>query len=664
MTQRRSPGIWFPRPRSAADLRPVDECAGLTVAELFALLTDPAAIELRQKVGVVSPQDGSAKLTARLLQSGGWFFKTDTGRRVGPGEGNVTEDSELPRPPAPADLVTEAATAAHTERTLGIWHPRKGRFCLWSQGFWWPVTVCPCLVTLRQLDTFARKSRAWAQVLTLALNVRREHGVGLDLNPANFGFAPDQPDLLYYLDDELYPSATLRDFAEALASRIPEEPTVSPKEWQAWGQTLVPIFAGVCQSLSDWLELLEGLHAYPLTQRFQEAALSLASGLATGHPRLARHYAQHSRTPAAVLAPAPAPTPAAVLAPAPAPTPAALADVTAALADVTAAPADVTAAPASTPALVPAPPTAAVPQPRSQSPLVSPLVRPPEPATVEPPSNEPAPSEPPLSAPMPELEPLLDVPRLVQPRRGGLTCIFADVHANLPALDAVLRAADELGVDDLLFLGDVVGYGPFPGECIERLANLPRAVLLRGNHDQMVATGIPEDGANRIARQAAQWTHAQLTPAQRQWLAALPVEYRGPNWLAVHGAPTCPQRFYAYIYELTFRDNLDWLQAHGVPVCFYGHSHVQFVHRRYQDHDERLAPSDSRLFEPGEVLLINPGSVGQPRDGDPRAAFAIWDRQTNRLTFHRVEYDIETTLRAIRAAGLPDDLANRLEIGR
>lgn len=631
MTQRRNPGIWFPRPHTVADLRPVDDCAGLNAEQLLTLLTDPTAVELRQKVGVVSPADGSAKLTARLLQSSGWFFKTDTGRRVGEGEGSAPEGGEPPRPPAPAELLAEAAAATHTERTVGIWHPHKGRFCLWAQGFWWPVSVCPSLVTLRQLESFEQKSQAWAQVVALGLSVRREHGVGLDLNPANFGFSTDEPDRLYYLDDELYPSATLRDFAEALAARIPEEPTVTPQQWADWGAKLVPIFAGVCVELADWLELLEGLRAYPLTQRYQDCVLALASALATGHPRLARHYKRQTG-----VVPASAPTP----------SPALLAPSLAFATSPTAAPVAVLV-----PAVAPGPSSvpAAVPVP----------IAPPTPSTL--PALPTTPTHPDL---LPESDAQVDVPRLVQPRRGGLTCIFADVHANLPALEAVLRAADELGVDDLLFLGDVVGYGPFPRECIDRLAQLPNAVLLRGNHDQMVATGVPEEGANRIARIAAQWTHEQLSPAQRAWLAALPVEYRGPNWLAVHGAPTCPQRFFAYIYELTFRDNLDWLQTHGLPVCFYGHSHVQFVHRRYQGHDERLAPTDSRLFEPGEVLLINPGSVGQPRDGDPRAAFAIWDRQSNRLTFHRAEYDIETTLRAIRDVGLPDDLANRLEIGR
>ncbi|MCZ2341397.1 MAG: metallophosphatase family protein [Bacteroidales bacterium] len=197
------------------------------------------------------------------------------------------------------------------------------------------------------------------------------------------------------------------------------------------------------------------------------------------------------------------------------------------------------------------------------------------------------------------------------------------------------------------------------------IASLPHAILLRGNHDDLVGSGEIDPSVNRFAREAIAWTIEQLNAEERAWLRQLVVDARGESWVAVHGSPCCPDRFSGYVYELTYESNLDTLAAARDAVCFHGHSHIQFVYLRTADGTVRKsAPASLKLFVPDEIALVNPGSVGQPRDGDPRTAFAVWDRKANTVTFHREEYALEETLQAIRAAGLAEDLALRLEIGR
>ncbi len=245
------------------------------------------------------------------------------------------------------------------------------------------------------------------------------------------------------------------------------------------------------------------------------------------------------------------------------------------------------------------------------------------------------------------------------------TCLFADVHANLPALDAVLDAGGALGAERWLFLGDAVGYGPHPAECVDMLASLDGLAAVRGNHDHVVARARPDEGMSRMARFVVDWTAERLDAPRRAWLGALPRELRGEGWLAVHGAPRDPERLYAYVYELTFRENLEVLRAQALGTCFHGHTHVPFVHRRNPDGSvEKLGATTVALGLEGAQLLVNPGSVGQPRDGDPRASFAIWERPGDTITFHRAGYAIEATVADMRRAGFPPDLGYRLETGR
>lgn len=244
--------------------------------------------------------------------------------------------------------------------------------------------------------------------------------------------------------------------------------------------------------------------------------------------------------------------------------------------------------------------------------------------------------------------------------------VLSDVHGNLPALEAVLADAARERVDGWLFLGDAVGYGPQPNECVERLAALPNLLAVRGNHDHMACFGVDLQ-ANGMARRAMAYTRAHLNETACRWLHALPIEQAGDDWIAVHGAPIDPQRFHAYVYGMSCRRNLEHLCETPRRWCFHGHTHVPMVYRRTATATaETLRPGNRTraMLRGAEAMLINPGSVGQPRDGDARAAYAIWDRNVGCLEFRRVVYELAPVLAAIRAVGLPDDLALRLELGR
>jgi predicted phosphodiesterase len=244
--------------------------------------------------------------------------------------------------------------------------------------------------------------------------------------------------------------------------------------------------------------------------------------------------------------------------------------------------------------------------------------------------------------------------------------IISDVHGNLEALDAVIGAMMPLGYDRVLVLGDLVGYGADPNGVIDRVRSLEPYKIIRGNHDK-VAAGL-EDGEsfNIVARSAVQWTHDTLTPENREYLLNLPA---GPVLVddrieICHGSPFDED---AYVF-----DELDGLRAFESAtrqLCLFGHTHVAVAFRRTSDRLDLLAgPGDTHevkiVLEAGAMYLINAGSVGQPRDGDPRAAAAIVDSAAGHIELFRVVYSIEEAQRKIRAAGLPDVLAKRLALGR
>jgi diadenosine tetraphosphatase ApaH/serine/threonine PP2A family protein phosphatase len=240
--------------------------------------------------------------------------------------------------------------------------------------------------------------------------------------------------------------------------------------------------------------------------------------------------------------------------------------------------------------------------------------------------------------------------------------VISDIHANLEALEAVLQQPDT--VDHTLVLGDVIGYGADPNAVVERLRGLAPATFIRGNHDK-VGTGLePVTGFNHIARQAIEWTASALTPQHRAWVAALP---RGPMPIddlveICHGAPFDED---VYIFdELDVRQSFTAMKR---PVCLFGHTHVPAAFRMATGLDV-IGPPRGDTFQirldADSRYLVNCGAVGQPRDGDARAAYGIIDTERRELTVLRVEYDVAAAQAKILAAGLPEVLAQRLAMGR
>ena len=243
--------------------------------------------------------------------------------------------------------------------------------------------------------------------------------------------------------------------------------------------------------------------------------------------------------------------------------------------------------------------------------------------------------------------------------------VLTDIHANLEALEVCLADAAARGFAETLVLGDLVGYGPDPNAVIERVLALEPVAIVRGNHDK-VACGLEQaEGFNNVAKSAAHWTLEMLTPAYREWLAALP---EGPTDVddvvqICHGSPFDED---AYIF-----DELDAVRALKIstrPLCLFGHTHYPVTFELSNETFESLGPAitaETRIMmRPGSKYLINPGSVGQPRDGDPRAAYAIADTGAQCVELFRLHYPVEETQTKITAAGLPEVLAQRLAVGR
>ena len=240
--------------------------------------------------------------------------------------------------------------------------------------------------------------------------------------------------------------------------------------------------------------------------------------------------------------------------------------------------------------------------------------------------------------------------------------VISDIHANLEALEAVLHAAGE--TDAVLVLGDLVGYGADPNAVIDRVRELPAVTIIRGNHDKVGSRIESVRSFNHLARFAIEWTADELSDERRAWLAALPA---GPlivdDFVEIcHGSPFDED---VYVFEPV--DARRSLNVSRRPLCLFGHTHVPAAFRLAASLETIGPPHGARFPMPlADVgrYLVNCGAVGQPRDGDPRAAFGILDTDAKLLEVVRVPYDLASAQAKIVAAGLPEVLAQRLAVGR
>lgn len=250
-----------------------------------------------------------------------------------------------------------------------------------------------------------------------------------------------------------------------------------------------------------------------------------------------------------------------------------------------------------------------------------------------------------------------------RPDAGLRHLILSDLHSNIEALRAVLDHAAGTGYDRAIVLGDVVGYGADPAAVIESVRALPGLIGVRGNHDRVVIGIDDGDDFNPPARAAAHWTRGVLTDAATGFLRALPTGPRefAPGVLLVHGSPLDEDEY--LLDEGGARRSFDGV---AFPICFFGHTHLPCVFVRDGDRVFRSVPQGPETtlsIESGRRYLVNPGSVGQPRDRNPLAGYAVYDAAAATVTFHRIPYPLAEARRRVLEAGLPSWLGDRLALG-
>jgi len=265
--------------------------------------------------------------------------------------------------------------------------------------------------------------------------------------------------------------------------------------------------------------------------------------------------------------------------------------------------------------------------------------------------------------------------------------IISDIHANADALEVVLERCRDLEVTNFICLGDVVGYNADPKYCLSAVRNLNLIACVKGNHDEYASNNDDTmEGFNPHAKKAVLWTKAQLSEEEQQWLRTRPMRatIRNSNITIVHATLDSPESW-GYIFDV--HHAADNFAYQFTQLCFCGHSHVPiaFCKRPITNASEKpiqeltewaykrnegMVPRDVNVMDsisieivPGYKYLINVGSVGQPRNNDPRASFAIYDNEMQKVTRYRIPYNIKAQQEKIRAAGLPDRLALRLETG-
>jgi len=249
--------------------------------------------------------------------------------------------------------------------------------------------------------------------------------------------------------------------------------------------------------------------------------------------------------------------------------------------------------------------------------------------------------------------------------------VIGDVHGNLPALDSVLADVEKQEVEGIYCIGDIVGYYPWVNECIERVREIP---CVRGNHDEFSITELPLFIFRPEAEAALRWTQEHLSEESKEFLVGLPYVMERNNLLFTHASLGRPNRWdYTFGVGEAFHNFLDPSKEyrHSIrmddskDVCFFGHTHEPVIFRFFEGNRAGILPAMEHIqLKEDSKYLVNVGSVGQPRDDDPRACYVTFDLDEKVLSYRRVEYDIAKTQAKVREVGLPERLATRLAIGK
>jgi predicted phosphodiesterase len=237
--------------------------------------------------------------------------------------------------------------------------------------------------------------------------------------------------------------------------------------------------------------------------------------------------------------------------------------------------------------------------------------------------------------------------------------IFSDIHSNLEALEAVLEAYQKEHIDKYLCIGDVVGYAAEPNECIEKVRKVTQ-VTLAGNHDWAAVGLFPSEDFNPEAKKAILWTRENLSRDSKSYLQSLKLVYEAEDLILVHGSLEEPQSFNYLINIYNCAATFDLMQS---SICFVGHTHVPVVFIEDKEGNFHYQDVDRLKIDPQNKYIVNVGSVGQPRDSIPGAAYCIFDTESKEICIKRVKYNVFAARRKIIAAGLPQFLADRLLIG-
>ncbi|MBI5814332.1 MAG: metallophosphoesterase family protein [Nitrospinae bacterium] len=238
--------------------------------------------------------------------------------------------------------------------------------------------------------------------------------------------------------------------------------------------------------------------------------------------------------------------------------------------------------------------------------------------------------------------------------------LISDIHSNIEAFDAVLRDIDSTGADRLLFLGDIIGYGPNPNECLDRLLQVAD-LSLGGNHDWAVVGKTPDDYFNPFAKQAVDWTAATLRDDHKDFLKRTRAADTFDGFQVAHSTPLYPEE---WRYIMSQKEALENYGSLTSQVCFIGHSHQPLVIEYDGPASIKVSKETGYTLDPAKKYIINIGSVGQPRDSNINSCWALYDSEEGTVTFRRVPYDIEAVQRKMAEANLPRYLIDRLAVGR